>query len=104
MESVTIEVKAMIDTSGLPFVMSENLQEFFQSQLTSVRDNESSNCQILLPDPIKNGSLLSFVIYEPMKVYGWKIKWIDIYKVVEQGQSTVYLGSIDDGGGFFSET
>ena len=52
MKSVTIEVKAMIDTSGLPFVMSENLQEFFQSQLTSVRDNESSNCQILLPDPI----------------------------------------------------
>ena len=104
MKSITIDVKAVIDTSGLPFVISEKLQDFFQSHLTSVGDNESYNCQILLPDPIKNGSLLSFVIYEPLKFYGWIIKWIDIYKVVEQGQSTVYLGSIDDGGGFFSET
>jgi hypothetical protein len=95
MQSATIEVKAIIDTSKLPFVMTEKVKEFLQGLLTKVDDEGGYKCQILLPEPIENGSCLSFVIFEPIEIKVWKIRRIDLYEVTKQGQSTKLVGRID---------
>jgi len=95
MQSATIEVKAIIDTSKLPFVMPEKVKEFLQGLLTKVDDEGGYKCQILLPEPIEDGSYLSFVIFEPVEINVWKIRRIDLYEVTKQGQSTKLVGRID---------
>jgi hypothetical protein len=94
MQSATIEVKAIIDTSKLPFVMPEKVREFLQGLLTKVDNEEGYKCQILLPEPIEDGSYLSFVIFEPIEINVWNIRRIDLYEVTKQGQSTKLVGRI----------
>jgi len=95
MQSATIEVKAIIDISKLPFVMPEKVREFLQGLLTKVDDEGGYKCQILLPEPIEDGSFLSFVILEPIEINAWEIRRIDLYEVTKQGQSTKLVGRID---------
>jgi len=103
MQSAIIEVKATIDTSRLPFVMPEKVREFLQSLLTKEGGQDSYKCQILLPDPIEDGSYLSFVIFEPIEINVWQIRRIDIYKVTSKGQSTTLVGRIDGEHACFSD-
>jgi len=103
MQSATIEVKAIIDTSKLPFVMPEKVKEFLQGLLTKVDDEGGYKCQILLPEPIEDGSYLSFVIFEPIEINVWKIRRIDLYEVTKEGQSTKLVGHIDGEHACFSD-
>jgi len=95
MQSATIEVKAIIDTCKLPFVMPEKMRGYLQGLLSKVDDEGGYKCQILLPEPIEDGSYLSFVIFEPIEINVWKIRRIDLYEITKQGQSTKLVGRID---------
>jgi hypothetical protein len=103
MQSATIEVKAIIDTSKLPFVMPEKVRGYLQDLLSKVGDEGGYKCQILLPEPIEDGSYLSFVIFEPIEINVWKIRRIDLYEVTGQGQSTKLVGRMDGEQACFSD-
>ena len=101
-QQVTTEIKSTINISKLSFGIAHSLHKYLESLLDQVTDLHNINCQILLPDPIIDGSLLSFIKSIPIGNKHWEIRTISIYEVTDQGQSTKLLGEIDGEHAYFS--
>jgi len=97
MEQVQNLTVTTLETSELPFELAPEIKHYFESALNRA-SNKGSNreCEIIFPDRFVDcQSLLSFVMFNRVDKHYWQISDISIYQIINQGQSTEFVGKID---------
>jgi len=97
MEQVQNPMTTKLETNELPFELAPEIKCYFENELNRTgNQNSVRECKIIFPDRfVDSQSLLSFVMFSRADKHYWEISDISIHQIINQGQSTEFVGKID---------